>query len=277
MNRSTIAIAAHGVDVVQADGRVALAGLNLTVRRGERIALIGPSGAGKTSLLRLCGLGIAPARGRLTILDESPWSVDARALRAMRRRIGLVHQMPAIPPRQRVVHAVLAGALGRWPWWRALSSLVMPADCDGAERELARLALADRLFDRCDRLSGGQLQRVALARVLYQRPDLVLADEPVAAMDPALADSTVSLLVADARERGATLVASLHAVDLALRHFERVIGIGNGQIRFDLPPQQIDTALLDHLYSSGGSHGARPDPAPVVASGLSGPSLAPCR
>ncbi|MCB1928367.1 MAG: ATP-binding cassette domain-containing protein [Rhodocyclaceae bacterium] len=277
MNRSTIAIAAHGVDVVQADGRVALAGLNLTVRRGERIALIGPSGAGKTSLLRLCGLGIAPARGRLTILDQSPWSADARGLRAVRRRIGHVHQLPAIPPRQRVVHAVLAGALGRWPWWRALSSLVMPADCEGAERELAKLALADRLFDRCDRLSGGQLQRVALARVLYQRPDLVLADEPVSAMDPALADTTVGLLVADARERGATLVASLHAVELALRHFERVVGIGNGQILFDLPPQQIDTARLERLYAVGGGPGARPDPAPAVAAGLAGATLVPCR
>ncbi|MCB1916133.1 MAG: ATP-binding cassette domain-containing protein [Rhodocyclaceae bacterium] len=250
MGREAIAIAAQDVAVVHRGGRVAFSGLNLSVHVGERVALIGPSGAGKTSLLRLVGLGIVPAGGQLRVLGEAPWSVAAPTLRTLRRRIGHVHQSPPIPPRQRVVHAVLAGGLGRWPWWRALASLLMPLDCNGAERQLAKLDLADRLFERCDRLSGGQLQRVALARVLYQQPELVLADEPVSAMDPALADATVGLLVAEARARGTTLVASLHAVDLALRHFDRVIGIGAGRIQFDLPPAAIDPAQLQRLYAA---------------------------
>jgi ABC-type phosphate/phosphonate transport system permease subunit len=149
----------------------------------------------------------------------------------------VVHQAPPIPPRQRVVTAVLAGRLGQWPLWKSLASLVLPVDPEGARRELARLDLAERLYDRCDRLSGGQLQRVALARVLYQQPDLLLADEPVSAMDPALSELTVALLNDEARRRGVTLVASLHAVDLALRHFPRVVGVKDGAILFDLPAE----------------------------------------
>jgi phosphonate transport system ATP-binding protein len=151
-----------------------------------------------------------------------------------------------------VVTAVLAGRLGQWPLWKSLASLVLPADAEGARHELARLDLADRLFERCDRLSGGQLQRVALARVLYQQPDLLLADEPVSAMDPALSELTVALLNEEATRRGVTLVASLHAVDLALRHFPRVVGVKDGGVLFDLPASQVTEGQLRELYAAEG-------------------------
>ena len=231
----------------------ALRSISLTAAAGEKIAIIGPSGAGKTSLIRLIAASVRPTEGRVQTLGAAPWSLGARELKALRARIGVIHQAPPIPPRLRVVTAILAGRLGQWPVWKALASLLYPADIAGARAALAKLDLADRLFERCDRLSGGQLQRVGLARVLYQQPDLVLADEPVSAMDPALADHAISQLIADADTRGATLVASLHAVDLALKWFPRIVGIKAGEVAFDLPPDQVSDALLRDLYSSEGS------------------------
>ena len=241
-----------GVGFTHANGYRALRGITLSVAPGERVALIGASGAGKTTLLQVLAASLKPGEGRVNLLGAEPWAGSPRALRALRARIGLVHQAAPIPPRQRVVTAVLAGRLGQWPLWKSLVSLVVPADPEGARRELARLDLAERLFERCDRLSGGQLQRVALARVLYQQPDLLLADEPVSAMDPALSELTVALLNEEALRRGVTLVASLHAVDLALRHFARVVGVKDGTILFDLPAAEVTEALLRELYASEG-------------------------
>jgi phosphonate transport system ATP-binding protein len=164
-----------------------------------------------------------------------------------------VHQAPPIPGRQRVVTGVLAGKLGQWPAWKSLASLLYPLDVAGARAALDRVDLADKLFARCDQLSGGQLQRVGIARVLYQQPDLILADEPVSALDPTLALNTIRLLVADAEARGATLVASLHAVDLALGNFTRIVGVKGGRIAFDLPADQVSSPLLHELYASEGS------------------------
>ena len=186
------------------------------------------------------------------MLGADPWQLGAGALRALRARIGVVHQNPPIPPRLRVVTAVLAGRLGTWPAWKALASLLLPADAAGAREALARLDLGDRVFDRCDRLSGGQLQRVGIARVLYQRPDLILADEPVSALDPTLADEAVGALVAQSEANGATLVASLHAVDLALKWFPRLIGMRDGEVVFDRPTAAVTTAMLHELYATEG-------------------------
>ena len=154
-----------------------------------------------------------------------------------------------MPPRQRVVTAVLAGRLGQWSTLRALGSLLRPSDLQGAHEALSRLALEDRLFERCDRLSGGQLQRVGIARVLYQRPALLLADEPVSALDPTLADAALQQLVHQSEASGATLVASLHAVDLALRWFPRIVGMREGRVVFDRPVGEVDPAMLKALYA----------------------------
>ncbi|MDM0014493.1 ATP-binding cassette domain-containing protein [Variovorax sp. J22P168] len=237
------------VGLVHPNGHRALQGVSLAAGRGHRIAVIGPSGAGKTTLLRVLGAALRPGEGELQLLGESPWSSSAAALRRLRTRIGTVHQSPPIAPRLRVVTAVLAGRLGQWSTLRSLASLLRPADLQGAHAALARLSLEDRLFDRCDRLSGGQLQRVGVARVLYQRPDLLLADEPVSSLDPTLADATLRELVAQSDSTGATLVASLHAVDLALRWFPRIVGMRDGRVMFDLPATAVDAPLLAALYA----------------------------
>jgi phosphonate transport system ATP-binding protein len=247
-----VSFALEGVGLTHANGFTALVDIGLKADQGERIALIGPSGAGKTSLLSVLGTALSPTAGRLSVLGADPAALGAGNLKGLRSRIGTVHQAPPIPGRQRAVTAVLAGKAGQWPAWKSLASLVYPLDIPGARETVSRLDLSDKLFERCDRLSGGQLQRVGVARVLYQKPDLILADEPVSALDPALALSTVRLLTAEAEARGATLVASLHAVDLALACFPRIVGIRAGRVVFDLPAAEVSEALLHDLYAGEG-------------------------
>jgi phosphonate transport system ATP-binding protein len=242
----------EGAGLVHANGYRALRAISLTLAPGERAAVVGPSGAGKTTLVRVLGTSLRPSEGRVIVAGEDPWRLAARELRRLRARIGVVHQSAPIPPRLRVVTAVLAGRLGQWPAWRALASLVVPSDAAGARAVLDELDLGARVFDRCDRLSGGQLQRVGIARVLYQRPDVILADEPVSALDPTLADMSVGALVAASEARGTTLLASLHAVDLALKWFPRLIGMKSGRIVFDRPTAAVTSAMLHELYASEG-------------------------
>jgi phosphonate transport system ATP-binding protein len=237
------------VGVVHANGRRALAAVDLGIAAGERVALIGPSGAGKTTLLRVAAAALRPSEGGVTLLEASPWHLSARALKALRARIGFIHQAPPIPPRLRVVTAVLAGRLGQWSLARALRSWLLPVDAAGARDALARVGLGERLFDRCDQLSGGQLQRVAVARTLYQGPRLLLADEPVSALDAATGDLVLRELVAYSSASGATLVASLHAVDLALRWFPRIVGVRDGVVMFDLPSAEVTPDRLAALYA----------------------------
>lgn len=249
---SEAALALEDVGLVHPNGQRALHGVTLVVERGARVAVIGPSGAGKTSLLRIAATALRASEGRVELLGARPWQLGGRSLKALRARIGLIHQAPPIPPRLRVITAVLAGRLGAWSSARALASLLVPGDIAGAQSALARLDLADRLFDRCDRLSGGQLQRVGMARVLYQAPELMLADEPVSALDPALADMAIGELVAQSKTTGATLVASLHAVDLALKWFDRIVGLRAGEVVFDAPAATVSRAMLQALYATEG-------------------------
>ncbi|BDT79610.1 phosphonate ABC transporter ATP-binding protein [Polynucleobacter yangtzensis] len=238
------------VSFSHSNGKEALRNINISASAGEAIAIIGSSGSGKTSLLSLIATSLRPSSGSISVLNIDPWAISKRQLQRLRSQIGLVHQAAPIPPKQRVITAVLAGRLGQWPLWRSLLSLIYPVDIAGPESCLEKLGLADRLFDRCDRLSGGQLQRVGVARVLYQRPNILLADEPVSAMDPVLSDVTIQCLLEDARTRDACFVASLHAVDIALRWFPRIIGLRDGEVFFDLPAAQVSEDLLKQLYAS---------------------------
>lgn len=276
----------EGVGLTHGNGFVALQGITLSAAQGESLALIGPSGAGKTSLLNTLGTAYLPSSGQMQVLGQAASTqTPARTLQALRSRIGTVHQAAPIPLRQRVVTAVLAGKLGQWPLWKALASLAYPQDIPGARDALARVQLQDKLFARCDQLSGGQLQRVGIARVLYQQAELILADEPVSALDPALSLATVQLLVQEAAARQATLVASLHAVDLALSCFARIVGIREGRIAFDLPAAQVTEAQLQALYAKAdGSavplptlHNAAPAATAAAAPASTLPPVIACR
>jgi len=240
----------QNVSFKHANGTHALKNISLSVNSGESIAIIGASGSGKTTLLNLLATALKPTAGFIEHNGKDPWQISKKDLKELRSTIGMVYQSPPIPTQQRVVTAILAGRLGQWPLWKSVVSLIYPLDILGSHACLERLQLGDRLFDRCDCLSGGQLQRVGVARVLYQAPDLLLADEPVSAMDPVLSDLVIGQLIDETNSRDATLIASLHAVDIALRWFPRIIGIKNGEMAFDLSSTEVTEKMLKELYSS---------------------------
>lgn len=230
------------------NGIVALDAVTLTVQPGEHVACVGPSGAGKTTLFRLLNLTLAPTAGRLCFGGTDVRQLQGRSLRTTRRRIGTIYQQHNLVPRLRVVHNVLAGRLGSWPVWKSLLSLLRPVELERAAETLTRVGIPDRLYDRTDRLSGGQQQRVAIARVLVQNPDVILADEPVSSVDPTLARSIVQLLVERSQAGNKTLLMNLHSVELALQYFPRIVGVQTGKLAFDLPSQEVTDRVLTALY-----------------------------
>lgn len=225
----------------------ALEGLDLTIEAGERVAVLGTSGAGKTTLLALLNGSLEPTAGSVEIFGQDPALLSRARRRRLRRRIGAVHQDFALIEQVRVLHNVNAGRLGRWGTARALASLVWPHALTEVREVLERVDLGWALHERTERLSGGERQRVAIARLLMQAPQLVLADEPVASLDPVRSAATLDLL-AGAASTG-TLVVSLHQPDLARAHCTRVVGLRHGRTIVDGPADAVDDAALDELYT----------------------------
>jgi phosphonate transport system ATP-binding protein len=230
------------------DGTVAVDEVTLHIRPGERVAVIGPSGAGKTTLFRLLNATLRPTSGHLWFDEADLESLSGRRLRQLRRRIGTVYQQHNLVPQLRVVHNVLAGRLGRWSLPKAVWSLISPQERTVALGALEQVGIPEKLYARTAHLSGGQQQRVAIARVLVQDPDVILADEPVSSVDPTLGRTIIELLVQVAEGHHKTLVANLHAVAFALDFFPRVIGFRHGRIAFDLPAAAVTEQVLADLY-----------------------------
>ena len=240
----------------------ALAGIGLQVRPGEQVAVIGPSGAGKTTLLHVMAAALPPQQGRLRIDGIDPWTLPRADLQRLRGRLFMAPQVPPLPPRQRVVTAVLAGRLPALSLLASLRSLLYPSDIPAAHDALERFDLADKLFDRVDRLSGGERQRVGLARALLAPAQLWLVDEPLSSLDPTRAQQALATLTVQARERGVTLVTTLHQVDAALAHFPRIVGLRDGALAFDLPTAKVTPERLAQLYAQHEDELSGPRPLP---------------
>jgi len=231
------------------DAAAALRDVSLKVSAGEQIAVIGPSGAGKTTLLHVLGCALLPSSGSLQLNGRDPWRLPRGKLQLLRGELFLAPQVPPLPPRQRVVTAVLAGRLPHIGLWQSLRSLFYPTAIAQADAALARFDLSDKLFARVDRLSGGERQRVGLARALVTEASLLLVDEPLSALDPTRGQLAIASLTQAARERGATLVSTLHHVEMALQNFPRIIGMRDGELAFDLPAAQVTPERLQALYA----------------------------
>ncbi|MDQ1813218.1 ATP-binding cassette domain-containing protein [Massilia sp. CCM 9210] len=228
----------------------ALHEIDLAVAQGEQLAVIGPSGAGKTTLLATLACAHAPAGGTLQVLGQDPWTLPGAARHKLRASLFLAPQTPPLPPRQRVVTAVLAARLPEWTLGQALASLFKPADPDAAHAALVRFGLGDKLYARVDRLSGGERQRCGLARLLLSSARVFLVDEPLSALDPALSRMTLATLQQEAARRNATLICSLHQVDMARAHFPRIVGLRDGRIVFDAAREDVSDAMIAALYQN---------------------------
>jgi phosphonate transport system ATP-binding protein len=231
----------------------ALDAVDLTVQPGEFCALIGLSGSGKSTLLRhLNGLH-EPTSGSVKVLDVNVNLVRGSELRALRRQVGFVFQQFNIVLRASVLDNVLTGALGRVRGPRYGSITYSKALRQEAAECLDRVGLGDRLFQRAGTLSGGQQQRVGIARMLMQRPMLVLADEPVASLDPEASRSVMDLLMTVCREDNLTVICSLHQLDLALDYSTRIVGLRHGVKVLDRPTHELDTAEAMKVYREVGA------------------------
>jgi phosphonate transport system ATP-binding protein len=234
----------------KADAAAAIRDITIEIGQGEQVAVIGASGSGKTTLLHVIACAMQPTQGTLTFDETNPWAVGTSALQTLRGQLFLAPQVPPLPPRQRVVTAVLAGRLPQQGLLASVRSLFYPSDIPAAQIALGRFDISDKIFERVDRLSGGERQRVGLARALVSNASLFLVDEPLSALDPARTKQAIASLTSAASERKATLVCTLHQVDVALASFPRVIGLRDGVLAFDLPAREVTQAMLHTLYAN---------------------------
>ncbi len=226
---------------------VAVDAVDLRIGVGESVAIVGPSGAGKSTMLRLINTTVAHDAGTVRVLGAGVDNLGGRELVALRRAIATMYQDLHLVGELRVIHNVNAGHLAQWGTWQAMRSLVRPAALEQARCALARVGLEDALWRRTDELSGGERQRVALARLIVAEPALIVADEPTSNLDPARAGDVLALLVSLANA-STSVVASVHAFDLARQHFDRLIGLRNGRVLFDLPAGEVTDLHGSVLY-----------------------------
>jgi len=223
--------------------------MHFSVKSGERIALLGPNGVGKTTLFRHINLTLTAAAGGVALDGVETSALSAKEIRVMKRRIATIFQQHNLIPRFKVINNILAGRLGQWPIHKSLFSLLINSlDVDDVREVLEQTGIADKMYWRTDRLSGGQQQWVAIARAFYQNPDVLLADEPCASLDPRNAEKLIRLLANWSELHHKTVIATFHDTEIALAYFPRIIGLKDGTVFFDLPAGQVSKRHLKDLY-----------------------------
>jgi phosphonate transport system ATP-binding protein len=244
------AISVCHVRLVFPNGHEALKDVSFDVAAGELVCVIGRSGAGKSTLLRCINRLLRPTSGQIIVGATNVTAASSSDVRMLQRRVGFIFQEFNLVERLSVMHNVLAGRIGHRPGLLSALYVFPRSDREIALRALERVNLGHRATQRADRLSGGEKQRVAIARALAQEPVAVLADEPVASLDPELAWSVMADLARTARETGIPTVVNIHDVNLARAFADRVIGVADGYVAFDGPPDSLDEEALLRVYKS---------------------------
>jgi phosphonate transport system ATP-binding protein len=233
---------------VYPSGTRAVDGVSLDIQKGEFVVLIGLSGSGKSSLLRCINRLVEPTSGRILFDGADVTRASGPELRRIRRKIGMIFQQFNLVRRTSVLSNTLSGRLGYRTTWRTIASRPSPQDVIAAFENLGRVGIADKAYARADALSGGQQQRVGIARALMQHPELMLADEPVASLDPATSHSVMKYLEEINKKDGITVICSLHFLSLARRYGTRVIALKGGKVAFDGKPADIDERRFKEIY-----------------------------
>ncbi len=226
----------------------ALSDVSFEVNRGEFLILIGLSGSGKSTFLRCVNRLIEPTSGNVYLNGENITRANPTQLRRVRRQIGMVFQQFNLVRRSSVLTNVLAGRLGYVPKWRSALGRFPREDIEKAKACLERVGLREKMYTRADQLSGGQQQRVGIARALMQDPELLFADEPVSALDPATSNSILQYLEQMNKSDGVTVICALHFLSLARRYGTRIIALKDGEIVFEGLPNEIDEARFKEIY-----------------------------
>ncbi len=230
------------------NGVFALRGVDLEIEQGDFVAIIGLSGAGKSTLLRTINQMIKISTGNLVVNDTDVTSLKGKKLRRFRRNIGMVFQSFNLIKRTTVIKNVLAARVADMPFYKSMLGLYSKKDRMIALEALDKVGILEKAYTRADQLSGGQQQRVALARCLAQEPQIILADEPVASLDPLTSHQVMNDFVKVNKDLNITVIANMHHVDIATKYAKRIIGIKEGLIVYDGPSADINEDILIHIY-----------------------------
>src|SRR5262245_48779706 len=233
-------------------GQPVLRDVSITVAGKGMTAIIGPSGTGKSTLIRCINRLVDPTAGELLFMGQDLAKLKGKELRTARRRIGMVFQEYNLVERLSVIENVLCGRLGYVAVWRAWLRRFKPEDIDRAFALLDAVGLGDFANQRADQLSGGQRQRVGIARALMQEPDLVLADEPTSSLDPKTSVEIMELIARRAGERDIPAIVNMHNVELARRFADRIVGMARGEVVFDGKPAALEDSHLLNIYGGEG-------------------------
>lgn len=230
------------------NGTKALNNVNLQIEQGEMVAVIGLSGAGKSTLIRLVNRMIPVTSGQCIVDGTDVMKLNNKQLRQFRRKIGMVFQSFNLVNRVSVIKNVLAARVAEMNFFQTVFGLYKKEDKILALESLDRVGILEKAYQRADQLSGGQQQRVALARCLAQKPKIILADEPVAALDPVTANMVMEDFVKINQEMNITVIINIHHVDIALKYCDRIIGVRAGEIVFDGPSESVTDETLQLIY-----------------------------
>lgn len=233
-------------------GAPVLKQVDAVIKQGEFVSVIGPSGAGKTTLLRVLNGAVPVCGGSVMLFGERFDTLKGGRKRRMQRKIGTIYQDFCLVDGSACLDNVLNGALAQMPFWRALTGCFQPSVEKQALEALEAVGLRNMAETKAGHLSGGQKQRTAIARAFMQNPELILADEPVASLDPASGKQVLELLKQLQRQRGITVIMNSHSLSAALEYSDRILGMKAGEIVFDLPPSQVDEGRLKQLYGREG-------------------------
>lgn len=237
------------VNLVYPNGTEALRNINISIEDGEFVVIVGLSGAGKSTLIKSINRLVSPTKGSLLVDGENILKQKGKHLRELRKRVGIIFQDYNLVPRSNVLKNVLVGRLGYISTLKTIFHLYSKRDVSLAYDNLQRVHMADKIYKRADELSGGEQQRVSIARALTQKPSYILADEPVASLDPSTSRQVMSYLRKINQEDKITTVVNLHFVDMAMEYADRIIGMRDGEIVFDGPVSEVNKKTFEYIYN----------------------------